>query len=122
MQVIPKSHAKSVRANRQALLDAVRAVSVAASDQTNGVHLTLTKGKLHITSESPTGGEGADEIPVDYAGGKLVVGFNAKYVLDALGALTDQEVDLEFNDELDPMTIKAANSDAFVGVVMPMRV
>ena len=88
-QVIPQASEKVVRAPRSALADALKAVSVAASERTGGVKLSLTKGSMRITSESPESGDGYDEIPVEYAGPNMSIGFNAKYFLDVLAAISD---------------------------------
>jgi DNA polymerase-3 subunit beta len=124
-QVIPQVSEKTIRAPRLALMDALRAVSLAASDRTGGVKLTLENGTMHITSESPESGDGFDEVPIDYAGASITIGFNAKYLLDALSVLSEDEIVLLLSGELDPTIIKPAAEDpsrSFVGVVMPMRI
>src|SRR5262249_114458 len=85
-QVIPAVTERSARAPRRALADALRAVSLAASDRTGGVKLSLTTGAMRITSESPESGNGFDEVPVEYTGPDLQIGFNARYFLDVLAA------------------------------------
>lgn len=121
-KVIPARSEKKVAASRHGLLDALRRISLVASDKSGGVRLAVEPGILRITSENPDVGEGAEEIEVDYAGTPLTIGFNAKYVLDVLSALPDDVVVLELGGELDPGVIKAANSQDFVGVIMPMRI
>lgn len=124
-QVIPKSTDRTVRAPRKAFSDALDAVRIAASERTGGVKLTTTNGLLRITSESPESGYGFDEIPVDFSGADLTIGFNAKYFLDVLGALEDEEVLLGVSGELDPAIIRPAtesDKESFVAVVMPMRI
>jgi DNA polymerase-3 subunit beta len=124
-QVIPKATERAIRAPRKALADALDAVRIAASDRTGGVKLTTLAGTLRITSESPESGHGYDEIPIDFAGGEVTIGFNAKYFLDVLGALDDDEVALGISGELDPAVIRPANEserESFVAVVMPMRI
>lgn len=124
-QVIPEQSERSVRAQRAALADALRAVSVAASDRTGGVKLTLGGGKIRFESESPDSGEGFDEVPADYQGPEVTVGFNARYFLDVLGAITDEEVTLGISGELDPAVIKPAGESAnrnYQAVIMPMRI
>ena len=49
---------------------------------------------MRITTESPDSGEGFDEVPIEYAGPNMTIGFNAKYFLDVLGALDEDEVEL----------------------------
>jgi DNA polymerase III subunit beta len=124
-QVIPKVSERNVRAPRKALAEALDAVRIAASDRTGGVKLTTLSGLLRVTSESPESGNGFDELPVDFEGGELTIGFNAKYFLDVLNALDGDEVILGMSGELDPATIRQgteAEKEAFVAVVMPMRI
>ncbi len=124
-QVIPKVSERNVRAPRKALAEALDAVRIAASDRTGGVKLTTLSGLLRVTSESPESGNGFDELPVDFEGGELTIGFNAKYFLDVLNALDGDEVILGMSGELDPATIRQgaeAEKESFVAVVMPMRI
>jgi DNA polymerase III subunit beta len=121
-QVIPQQSEKLVRVPRAAFSEALRAVSVAANERTGGVKLGLTKGTMRITTESPDSGEGFDEVPIEYAGPNMTVGFNAKYFLDVLGALDEDEVELGFGGELDPAVVKPVGPRQFLAVVMPMRI
>jgi DNA polymerase-3 subunit beta len=124
-QVVPERSEHSVRAPRLQLSDALKAVSVAASDRTGGVRLTLSAGKMRFESESPESGEGFDEVSVDYEGSDIAVGFNARYFLDVLGAIEDDEVVLGISGELDPAVLRpstASGNATYLAVVMPMRI
>jgi DNA polymerase III subunit beta len=124
-QVIPETTDKAVRVPRLPFADALRAVALAASDRTGGVKLTLENGKVRFESESPESGEGFDEIPIDYDGPTMTIGFNARYFLDALGAIDDDEVILGISGELDPAVVKPATEStkkSYLAVVMPMRI
>lgn len=121
-QVIPQSTDKKLLAPRSALADALRAVSIAASERTGGVKLSLGDGKMRISSESPETGDGFDEIPIDYAGAPITIGFNAKYFLDVLGALDEDDVELGLGGDLDPAVIRPASDRRFLAVIMPMRI
>lgn len=121
-QVIPKQSTRNVRASRAALADALRAVSVAASEKTGGVRLLLGEGVVRIASESPGVGEGFDELPVDYTGTPVQVGLNGKYLLDVLAALSEDEISIDLNGELDPIVVKPVGDRSFLAVVMPMRI
>jgi DNA polymerase-3 subunit beta len=121
-QVIPQQSEKIVRIPRAAFADALRAVSVAASERTGGVKLALAKGTMRITTESPESGEGFDEVPIEYPGAPMTIGFNAKYFLDVLGSLDEDEVQLGLGGELDPAVVKPVGQRQFIAVVMPMRI
>ena len=122
-QVIPQSSDKLGKVPRAAFADALRAVSIAASERTGGVKVTISKGTMRITSESPESGDGFDEVPVDYAGPDITIGFNARYFLDVLGSLDDEEeVVLGLSGELDPAVLRPQSDRQFLAVVMPMRI
>ncbi len=124
-QVIPDASERVVRAPRLPMADALRAVSVAASDRTGGVKLSLTAGTIRFESESPESGEGFDEVPVEYDAEDVTIGFNAKYFLDALTAVEDDEIVLAISGELDPAVVRPATESlqgSYLAVIMPMRI
>jgi DNA polymerase-3 subunit beta len=63
-----------------------------------------------------------EEIEVEYGGKSLVMGFNARYIMDVLGVLgEDGDVHLKLKDELSPGLIQKDGDDGFLYVIMPMR-
>jgi DNA polymerase-3 subunit beta len=124
-QVIPSETQHDVAASRALVADALRAVSVAASDRTGGVKVTLSSNVMRFASESPDSGDGFDELPVDYSGEELTVGFNAHYLLQVLGCIEEEEVVLGVSGELDPATIRPKTQREgvdYLAVIMPMRI
>jgi DNA polymerase-3 subunit beta len=121
-RVIPQQQEKRVIMRRSALVDALKRMSLVSSDTSGGVRFMVSAGSLRIVSENPDIGEGSEELDVDYAGEAITIGFNAKYILEVLGSLTDDEVALELAGELDPGVIRPVGDTLFVGVVMPMRI
>jgi DNA polymerase-3 subunit beta len=124
-QVIPDTSERVVRAPTIMVADALTAVGVAASDRTGGVKLTLNSGIMRFESESPETGGGFDEVRVEYDGPELTVGFNAKYFLDVLKAITDDEILLGISGELDPAVIRPGTElpgSSYLAVIMPMRI
>lgn len=121
-QVIPQRTENGVRVGRAMLIDVLRAMSVAASERTGSVKLGLTKGTMRVTSENPDSGDALDEVPVEYGGADMTIGFNVKYILDALGALDEEDIKLGLSGELDPVMIEPISSRRYVAIVMPMRI
>ncbi len=124
-QVIPAQSERAVRVPRNAFAEALKAVSLAASDRTGGVKLTLSSGHIRVESESPEAGEGFDEISVDYDGPDVTIGFNAQYFLHVLAAMSDDEVMLGISGELDPAVLQPGSESvdrSYLAVVMPMRI
>jgi DNA polymerase-3 subunit beta len=120
-QVIPKSNERTVLISRQPLLDALRRVTVVSEEKTLGVKLVLTEGALEIDTNNPSVGQGSEQLDVAYDGEELAIGFNARYFIDVLTVLRDEEIKLELSGALDPVVVRDLG-DLFVGVVMPMRI
>lgn len=97
-----------------------------ADERSHGVKVELASGKLSITSQSADVGEAKEEIPLDYTGETLSIGFNAQYMLDFLSVVGTDEVIFEFKDEQSPALMRPSG-DADEGgsvykyVIMPMR-
>jgi DNA polymerase-3 subunit beta len=124
-QVIPETSERAIRVPRLSLADALRAVSIAASDRTGGVKLTLGAGRMRFESESPESGAGFDEVPTEYDGPEITIGFNARYFLDVLSAVDDEDVVLGMSGELDPAVLKPGGesvNSSYLAVIMPMRI
>ncbi len=121
-KVIPTTQTRKVNIGRARLTEALQRIALVASDKSGAVRFNVEPGTLRITSENPDVGEGTEELDVDYAGEPIEIGFNAKYVLDVLGALVEDEVRLELGGQLDPGVIKPVGTTDFVGVIMPMRI
>jgi DNA polymerase-3 subunit beta len=84
--------------------------------------MDLSQGCLALSSNNPDLGEAREELDVDYAGDALSVAFNARYLIDALGAAGSKEIQLAFRDSLSPAQVKPTDDDDTLAVVMPMRV
>ena len=105
---------------REALLTALRRVSLVTSDNTTSAKLSFSKNKLDISISSPEVGEASETIPVKYGGKAVNVAFNPDFLMDPLRNLTADEVALELTDDMSPGVIKS--NVPFLYVLMPMRV
>ena len=121
-QVIPKDLGRHLVLSSDALVQSVRRVALLSSERSRAVKLELGQGQLVISSNNPDLGDAREELDVDYAGDALTVGFNARYLLDAIGAMKTKEIRLSFLDELSPCRITPPEDENTLAVVMPMRI
>jgi len=123
-QVIPKTGDKVVAIGRDRFLETLRRISILSTDKAHAVKLELSKGHLRVTSQNPDLGEAKEEVPVEYDGDALKIGFNARYILDVLAVLRSKDVRLELADDLSPGVVKGGDEvdQGFTAVVMPMRI
>jgi len=121
-QVIPKSTRVQVQVQRDDLLSALRRTSLLASERSRGVKLSVERGKLEISASNPDQGEASEELEAKYEGDALSIGFNARYLMDVLGAHAQGDViELGLTDEVGPGILKGSQDDSYTYVVMPMR-
>lgn len=120
--VIPQANEKKVSINRDAFTKALRRVSVMSRERANAVRFDFGEDNLVISSSNPDIGEAREEVAIDYKGDKLSAGFNAKYLIEAMGAMMAERVVLELQDPLSPVLVKEEGSEDYRCVVMPMRI
>jgi len=120
-QVIPKGHDKELIVSRISLLEALKRVSVVSSERTLGVKFGISDGALEISTDNPSVGEGSEMVDVGYEGEEMAIGFNARYFIDVLNVLDDNDVKLLLSGSLDPAVITDSDG-TYVGVIMPMRI
>ena len=120
-QVIPSESAIQVVVDADRFSRALRRVVLLSSQRSRAVKLELAEGKLTVSSNNPDLGDASDELDNDYDGEPMSIGFNARYMLDALSAMQAKEVRLGLNNDLSPAKVWPTNEDGTVAVVMPMR-
>jgi DNA polymerase-3 subunit beta len=120
--VVPRSHPGRLTLRRAVLASALRRVSVMADERNKPVKVTLAPGTLTLTAASPDLGDAEEAVEIEYAGAEVTIGFNSRYVLDALGAVEGDDVHFDFKDALSPGVVRSASDDGYVCVIMPMRI
>ena len=120
--VIPKTHPGRLTAGRAGLSSALRRVSVMAEERNKPVKLALSPASLKVSASSQELGEAEEILDVEYAGEEMVIGFNSRYLLEAMAALDKDQVVLEIKDAQSPGVIKSVEGEGYCCVIMPMRI
>jgi DNA polymerase III subunit beta len=123
-QVIPKDNDKNMVADKGALQSAVRRMAIVASDQTHRIRMSLGGAMLRFSVESPDLGAANEELPVEYDGEPLEIGFNAQYLLELLRYMPTDEVRMSFKaPERAATMMPLGNEDTpdYLCLVMPLR-
>ena len=127
-RVIPKGNDKSIEFERDRLTGAIKRVALLSSERSRAVKFRIGSGVVDITSSSPEVGEATETLTVEYSGDVVEICFNAQYVLDFLGAVDSDTVQLEFKDEMSQAVMKPVGTGSddtgcgYIYVIMPMRV
>jgi DNA polymerase-3 subunit beta len=118
-QVIPSEAKERITLERETLLNAVRRVALLASEKSNSVKLSFSKGNIDIVATTPEVGEARESLVAMYKGREFSIAFNPEFLMAPLRNLSTDEVYLDLIDEMSPGVIKIAGP--FLYVLMPMR-
>jgi DNA polymerase-3 subunit beta len=93
-----------------------------SSDKSRSVTFSLSPGLLQLSSQSPELGDAREEISIEYGGEDLKIGFNSRYLIDALSTLEGEKILLEIRGKQNPGVIRSCEGLSHTNVVMPMRI
>jgi len=108
--------------DREALISAIRRVSLLSSERSRAVRFTFSDGELIVHTNNPDLGAATETLPIGYDGEDLDVTFNAKYMLDTLTSLDADQINIGLKDELSPCRVYQEEDQDYIAVIMPMRV
>ena len=122
-QVVPNNTNNNFQIDREKLLQTLQRVAVVLSEKTKGAKITILEKHIEIRSLSETG-ESAETIEKSQNTQNIEVGFNVKYLIDALNSFESKEVCVSINDEVSPACIyeNDADQEKQKAIIMPMRV
>jgi DNA polymerase-3 subunit beta len=120
-RVIPANPAKVLEADRDALRQALQRTAILSNEKYRGIRLMLRPDLLTLQAHNPEQEEAEDQVEVSYSGDELEVGFNVNYLLDALGAIDSEKVEIGLTDANSSCLIRTPGATAARYVVMPMR-
>jgi DNA polymerase III subunit beta len=121
-RVIPTANDKLLRIDPRGFEDGVDRVATIATDKTRAVKMALDRDKVTLSVTSPENGTAAEEVPGDYNADNFEIGFNARYLLDILGQIEGDNVELHLADAAAPTLIRESDGSSALYVLMPMRV
>jgi DNA polymerase-3 subunit beta len=121
-RIIPEDFPHQLKFQREEFLSTLKRVSLMSSDKSRSVTFNLLPGMLQISSQSPELGDAQEEIGVDYQGDEFKIGFNSRYLIEALSTLEGDDFILEMKGKQSPGIIRSSKGMNHTNVVMPMRI
>ena len=119
--VIPAACEKQIISQKNLIKQCLIRTSILSNEKYRGIKLDISNDVLKASANNPEQEEAQDEIPIEYQGERLEIGFNVNYLLDAISAIDTDNVSIGINDSNGSTLIKAVDSEDCMYVVMPMR-
>ena len=122
-KVIPAGYTNHVSLNRAEFQGALQRASILSNDKIRGVRLVFTKDSLSIICSNNEQEEAEESLPIPYEREALDIAFNIAYLLDVLGHLSTETIQLSLGEaNMSSALMTQPGSDDFKYVVMPMRI
>lgn len=116
-----------VIANTMALSESLERASLLINDDISAkaekvpVRLNIVMDKIEITCMTGKG-KVHDVVDVSLSGEDIEIGFNHKYLLEALRACEEEEIKMEFSNPRSSCFIRSAgNDDSYTFMILPVR-
>lgn len=117
--IIPTDYDKKLTLLSEAVLSAVRRAALLTSDESRGIKLSIGKESIVFSGRAPETGDAQVEMPIDYKGEPIEIGFNPQFLIDVLRVIKTPEFELELGQQDRPGLIKSGAN--FLYVLMPIN-
>lgn len=118
---IPKTHAFTTCVGVRDLISSLERVSIIINERIkNPIRCNFTENSIKLSCTTPLG-KSQDECILKSSAENLEIGFNNRYLLDALKACPDSEVLMELNTHLSPIVLKPVEGDSYLFLILPVR-
>ena len=117
--VIPRDNDKRVELNTTQFQGALKRASLLTNEESKGVRLVFSREGLTLSSRAPEQGEATINLPLEYSGETVEIGFNPVFLLDVLRVVESEEVSFSFKEAARPGVFMVGQD--FVYVVMPVN-
>jgi DNA polymerase-3 subunit beta len=121
-RVIPTGNDKLLKLDPKSFSAGVDRVSTIASEKTRAVKISVERDKVTLSVTSPENGVATEELAADYGSDGIEIGFNARYLLDILGEIDGDTVEVHLADAAAPTLLRENDKSNALYVLMPMRV
>ncbi|EOD4297408.1 DNA polymerase III subunit beta [Staphylococcus pseudintermedius] len=122
-RLFPENYEIKLGLNNSDFYHAIDRASLLAREGGNNV-IKLSTGdtQIELSSTSPEIGTVKEEVTAnDVEGGNLKISFNSKYMMDALKAIDNEEVEVEFCGTMKPFILKPKDDDTVTQLILPIR-
>ena len=118
---IPSACQTEVKVNTREFINSVERVSLLITDRLKSpVRCVFGEDSIHLSCSTAIG-RANDQFSASIQGAGLEMGFNNRYLLDALRNTEGDEVRIQLNGPLSPMKIMPPEGDSYLFLVLPVR-
>ena len=126
--IISAVNTLSVVAEKRYIVDSLERALLLINDDISAksenkipVRFNIAYNKIDVSCITGKG-QVNDTVPVELEGGELLIGFNCRFLLDALSACDEDKVKMEFSAPTSGCFIRSVNgNDSYIYMILPVR-
>ena len=120
--IIPNDFESIVYVERKMLLESIERASLITNDDKRfPIKISLKDNNMNISCITEIGKVNED-INIKNEGNDIIIGFNPKYLIDALRVIEDETIKLSFTSSIGPCLITPCTGNDYLYLVLPVRI
>ena len=120
-RTIPSQFKQTVRLQTRQIIDIIERISLIINDSFSTPVRCIVSAEQIVFSCATAVGRATESCQVQMQGPDFEIGINSRYLLEALRATESDEITVHFNDGTGPVVLCPNEGDAFIYMIMPMR-
>ena len=121
-KVIPRNNEKILKIKLDEFKNSIERVTTVSSDRKEGLKMSIAKDFIQLSVNSPTSGEGIENISVNFNSDDMTISFNSRYLIDIASQIENDSIVINLKDPGSPVLIKDLSDLKSFYVVMPMKI
>lgn len=118
----PKGKSSTVRVNTKKFMDIIERTSPVITEKARSpIKFIFEDDELNLSTFTALGSF-TEKLPVSIDGVRTEIGFNNRFLLDALRSCDTDEVLIELNGSLSPAVIIPPEGESFLYLILPVRI
>lgn len=120
-QIIPREFNSKVKVKTRDLLNSIERASLLAKEGKNNLIKFSIKDESMAISSNVEIGSVKEEVDIELEGDDIDIGFNSKYLIEALKVVDSEDINLEFTTSVSPCIMKPGDNENYTYLVLPVR-
>ena len=121
-RILPTSFKTEAKANKNGVQEAIERASLMAREGKNNlIRMSIRQDSLTISSNAEMG-DIVEEMDACLNGEDVDIAFNAKYIMDVIRNVSDEDLLMKFNSNVSPCVVVPRDGDEYLYLILPVRV
>ncbi|MGL4737631.1 MAG: DNA polymerase III subunit beta [Cellulosilyticaceae bacterium] len=119
-QVFSSDYTTRIKVDRKKLLMRIERAALISREGKNPIKIEIDGDLVVITSRAKLG-SARETLGIELEGNQLVIGFNPKFLIEALKAIEESEIYIQFISPLTPCVLRPVEGEHYRYLISPVR-